>query len=74
MATKEENKVIQTLEEAAIVLKLRDYGVAELVVTFSGGGDSGGIDEVEYYASENQGQYINHSVFDIGFADDLFNR
>ena len=36
------------LQKTALLQKLKDQGIAEIIINFSGSGDSGDIDEVEY--------------------------
>jgi hypothetical protein len=47
------SKNLDKLTWQKAIISLKDNGVARIVVSYSGSGDSGGIDEVSYFDKEN---------------------
>ena len=68
-------KVVQSLKDASIALKLKDHNVSRIVVEFSGGGDDGGIDDVQYYLDKEEFNCLNKDpLAGNSNSDDFFYR
>ena len=59
-----------TWQEA--VLFLKDLGVTKILVFYEGSGDSGSIDNIEYYTGEN-GETV-HFKHDLNISDEMHQK
>ena len=69
--TKNDDEIKLELESAIAMLKLKDLDIEQVLVEFSGSGDSGDIDEISYYRINNQSvdvdNLINTKVGDLAW-------
>ena len=68
MKTKEEKKK-DLVNQKLNLLKLKDKGVSEILIEFSGGGDSGDVDNVSF--KDFNGNYVNQDSTTVTVFEDL---
>ena len=61
MFQKEETE-ITNLKKSKVLLKLKDLGVKSIMINFSGSGDSGDIDDVEYTDMNGTSSWSNNYI------------
>ena len=56
-----------------ILVRLKDKGVTKIQINFSGSGDSGDIDDLEFYTlTDGREHYINHSDLSDYISNDEY--